>query len=82
MPYCEMNMHRGPSTEHNESFHITNNNTGITLNFHLCIYRKLLRIGLYNNKEKNPWKKNIEIFESKNINNEKILEICNKYLEE
>jgi hypothetical protein len=66
LPYCEF-PHRGPSTQFNESFHIFNSDKEIQLN---VIWRNqsytagaindsdegIVSVGLFDQKEKNPWK--------------------------
>ena len=73
LPYCEMN--RGPSTKFDESFHIKNKNTGITLNFWYCKIKNKMSVNLYDSKEKHEKDRNRII-----PFNNTVEQICIKYL--
>lgn len=78
LPYCEVK--RGPSTKFNESFHIENRNTKITLNFW---WRDddSVSVCSYNANETNPFLKNQSIINwSKTLSNDEIVKLCNRYL--
>lgn len=78
LPYCEVG--RGPSTKFNESFHIRNNNTKITLNFWWRDDNSV-SVSSYNAKETNPWLKNQSIVNwSKTLSNDEIVKLCERYL--
>lgn len=76
-----MNMHRGPSTKYNESFHIKNANTDITLNIFLCVHRGIVDFQTYDWREKNPWKQHNQKLEIDTIiTDDELAELCKKYL--
>ena len=78
LPYCEVK--RGPSTKFNESFHIENRNTKITLNFWWRADDSV-SVCSYNANETNPWLKNQSIVNwSKTLSNDEIVKLCNRYL--
>ncbi|MCB9073948.1 MAG: hypothetical protein H6552_00225 [Chitinophagales bacterium] len=77
LPYCSFK--RGPSTIYSESFHITNSNSKITLNFHWG-NNGVITVQTHDGKEKNPYKKYSEKYRSKKINSKIAFDLCTKYL--
>lgn len=77
LPYCSFK--RGPSTNYNESFHITNSNSKITLNFY---WRNdgQITASTFNGKEKDPFKKYDEKYRSKKFNSKIASDLCVQFL--
>lgn len=77
LPYCQEK--RGPSTNYNESFHFTNVNTRITLNFY---WRNdgQITASTFNQKEKNLFKQYKERYRSKKFNSKIASKLCIQFL--
>lgn len=78
LPYCQVG--RGPSTKFNESFHIENRNTQITLNF-WWDSDDTVSVSTFNAKETNPREKNQSVIvRSKTLSNDEIVKLCERFL--
>lgn len=78
LPYCEER--RGPSTQFNESVHIQNRDTGISLNFY---WRNdnTVSVGKTNSKEKNMFKKfDTVLATTSEFNQDIIIDLCKRFL--
>ena len=79
IPYCNYN--RGPSTKYSESVHICNSNLNVVLNLWYDCFTSEITISLYDGRKTTLAErlKNV-VTRNKNINNNDINKICEKYL--
>lgn len=71
--------HNGPSTEYNESVHLTNKSTNIQLNFWWSNGK--VSVGIYDSNEKHEKDRiKIVLHENNKIDNNIISELCKKHL--
>lgn len=76
-PYCKWE--RGPSTEFNESFHCTNSDTSMTLNFWWRC-DGIVNVCFYDNKNSKSKKAQTIIDNASELEAVNINKICGKYL--